>query len=312
VFEQKLLEIRILYRFPKALRARETGRNDHRAECTGQHTVLLDVRSSVIDGEGGRRFHALISLLLAADCRIWMVPHLRFFQSFRKCYKRQTLQKIQEDGEQSPDHYDFCLSDRYTNHPRANKTLRITTATLREILAGEMPFSYGLHLGVYQSGQGLMLPPFREQQRIWRLFFGGYRAKFVCRENGYYSHLPTTNRFEIVEETLRFCVDQTRSAESDEAFSELIKSECDGFTFIDSDKYRLPGKEWLNTLSLADIFLAAPATTYPMSHNCVESLAVGTVSVLEYASVFRPTLTDGVNCLTYQGKEGFRRTLKRL
>ena len=92
----------------------------------------------------------------------------------------------------------------------------------------------------------------------------------------------------------------------------MDNSEWDGFTFVDSDQYRLPGKEWLRTLSHANFFLAAPGTTYPMSHNCVESLAVGTIPVLEYASVFRPTLTDGVNCLTYKGKKGFRRTLSRL
>ncbi|MDB4393881.1 hypothetical protein N9Z67_00870 [Rhodopirellula sp.] len=50
-----------------------------------------------------------------------MVPHLGFFQFFRKCYKRQTLQKIQEDGERSPDHDDLCLSDRYSKPPQASK-----------------------------------------------------------------------------------------------------------------------------------------------------------------------------------------------
>ncbi|MDA7865022.1 hypothetical protein N9B24_02740 [bacterium] len=142
--------------------------------------------------------------------------------------------------------------------------------------------------------------------------FGGCQAKFVCRENSDYSHLPTTNRFEIVEEPLRFYEDQTRSLESDESFSELIKPESDGFTFIDSDKYRLLGNEWLDPFSLAGFFFAVPGTTYRMSHICVESLAMGMVPVLEYASVFRSALTGGFNCLTYQGKEGFRRTLKRL
>ncbi|MDB4749382.1 hypothetical protein OAF83_00605 [Rubripirellula sp.] len=310
--EQKVREARIVYRFPKARQARETWRHDDRKKGSGKHLVLLDIRSSVVDGEGGRRFHALVSLLLAADCRIWIVPHLRFFQSFHKCFKRQAMQKIEEDGERSPKRYDLCISDRYSHHPRANKTLRITTATLREILANEMPFPYGMHPDVYQSGQGFELEPFRQQQRIWRLFFGGYRAQGEYRENGYYCHLPTTNRFEIIEEALDFYADQIHSADSHEAFVKITKSECHGFTFIDSGRYRLPGKEWLKTLSLADFFLAAPGTTYPMSHNCVESLAVGTIPVLEYASVFRPALTDGVNCLTYQGKKGLRRTLTSL
>ena len=45
-----------------------------------------------------------------------------------------------------------------------------------------------------------------------------------------------------------------------------------------------------------------------MSHSCVESLAVGTIPVLEYV----PALTDGDNCLTYSGRDGFRRDLSRL
>jgi hypothetical protein len=130
--------------------------------------------------------------------------------------------------------------------------------------------------------------------------FGGCQAKFVCQENSDYSHLPTTNRFEIVEEPLRFYGDQTRSVESDESFSELIKPESNGFTFIDSDKYRLLGNEWLNPFSRAFFFFAVPGTTYPMSHICAESLAVSMVPVPAYASVFRPVflghrlLTDSI------------------
>ncbi|OUW78890.1 MAG: hypothetical protein CBD74_10535 [Saprospirales bacterium TMED214] len=150
--EQKVREARIFYRFPRVSEARETWRHDDRKKGSGKHLVLLDIRSSIVDGEGGRRFHALISLLLAADCRIWIVPHLRFFQSFHKCYKRQAMQKVEEDGERSPKRYDLCISDRYSHHPRANNALRITTATLREILAKEMPFPYGMHPDVYQSG----------------------------------------------------------------------------------------------------------------------------------------------------------------
>ncbi|MCH1438595.1 MAG: hypothetical protein L7W43_03000, partial [Rubripirellula sp.] len=190
--EQKVREARMVYRFPKARQAREKWRNDDRAEGNGQHTVLLDIRSSIVDGEGGRRFHALVSLLLAADCRIWIKPHLRFFQSFHKCYKRQVMQKIEEDGELSPHRYDLCLSDRYSCHPRADKTLRITTATLRNIRANEIPFPYGMHPDVYQSGQGFELKPYREQQRIWKLFFGGHRSQDAYRKKSYYGHLPTT------------------------------------------------------------------------------------------------------------------------
>ncbi len=312
VLEQKVRETRIVYRFPQVRQARETWRNDARKSGSGKHLVLLDIRSSLVDGEGGRRFHALVSLLLAADCRIWIVPHLRFFQSYYKCYKRQALQKIEEDGERSPGLYDLCISDRYSHHPRAKKTLRITTATLRKILANEMPFPYGMHPDVYQSGQGFELKSFRQQQRKWRLFFGGFCAQGVYREKGYYGHLQTTNRFEIINETLDFYGNQTQSADSYETFVRMTNTQWDGFTFVNSDTCRLPGNDWLKTLSLADFFLAAPGTTYPMSHNCVESLAVGTIPVLEYASVFRPALTDGVNCLTYQGKEGLRDVLRRL
>ena len=175
-----------------------------------------------------------------------------------------------------------------------------------------MDFPYGMHPDVDQSGQGFELQPFRERQRIWKLFIGGYHAQFVCREKGRYGELSATNRFEIIEEALDFYGDQTRSAGTDKAFSKHLNSDWDGFTFIDSDQYHLLGKAWFNALSLADFFLAAPGTTYPMSQNCVESLGVGTIPILEYANVFSPALTDGVNCLTNQGKEGLGRTLRRL
>lgn len=162
------------------------------------------------------------------------------------------------------------------------------------------------------QGKALSWSPFANSSGFGDCFLEAIVRRVNIENNGYYGHLPTTNRFAIIEEALEFYADQILSADSHQAFVKITKSEFHGFTFIDSGRYRLPGKEWLKTLSLADFFLAAPGTTYPMSHNCVESLAVGTIPVLEYASVFKPALTDGVNCLSYQGKKGLRRTLTRM
>jgi glycosyltransferase involved in cell wall biosynthesis len=68
---------------------------------------------------------------------------------------------------------------------------------------------------------------------------------------------------------------------------------------------------WLEQLSYADFFLALPGSYFPMAHNVIESMAVGTIPILSYDHYFHPKLEDGENCLTYADGKSFVMAVQR-
>jgi hypothetical protein len=62
----------------------------------------------------------------------------------------------------------------------------------------------------------------------------------------------------------------------------------------------IPQEMLLGSLSRARFFLALPGWIMPPAHNLTECMAVGTIPILQYASLLPPPLTDGVNCLVYR------------
>ena len=49
-----------------------------------------------------------------------------------------------------------------------------------------------------------------------------------------------------------------------------------------------------------------------MCHNAIEAMAVGTVPVLEYASLFSPPLEHGVNCIDLSSFEDIDDAIKEI
>ena len=309
--EKRVREARIVYRFQHARANRERWLKMDRSSTSFQHQVLIDVCTTVFDGEQGRRFHALVSLLLRGGCKVWMRPSLRFLQS-TKVFKWQALENVHPVDDSAPDHFDLCITDRVGNHTCANRTVKLTGAMYRGLRDNELAMPYGMHPDVYNSNQDLSLTELRQRERSWQLFFGGYRQQKAYKEHSYFPYLKTVNRHRVVETARQMFEGNILDIESEVAFENSLDAEFGGFVFVDSEKFRIPGDQWLSTLSRSTFFLAAPGTTYPMSHNCIESLAVGTIPVLEYPQVFRPALQDGVNCIVYRGLSEFAKIKDRL
>lgn len=313
VAEEKIRDGRILYRFPKAIQTREAWRQIERPTASASRSCLIDIRSTSLDGEQGRRFHALVILLARGGFDVFMVPRLTCLQSANKRHKRDAIHqaRIYEPGN-GPDVFDLCVTDHGTDDYRAKRTLRLTSGMLRELEDDELPLPYTLHPDIFERGGDARLVEHRERERQWKLFFGGHRYQHAYRETSYYPHQTVVNRYRIVEETLAHFGHRAECPVDVADFEAMTARPHGGVVFVDNAHYRIPAHRWLESVSRADFFVAAPGTTYPMSHNCVESLAVGTIPVLEYPRVLRPALRDGVNCLTYTGIAGFHDALERL
>lgn len=277
---------------------------------------LLDLRKIANDGEQGRRFHALISLLSRGGYELSMVPRLSFLQTGHRPFKAAALKSIrpllEDDLTEDFQPFDICLRDRPGPHPLAHRTLQVLADTTQTADANTLALPYSFYPSVWDRGEDERFASYRSHPRIWRLFFGGHCSEASYRRIKKYPWLSPLDRYHVVQETLQYFSEATLHIESHEQLRSAQRQRHESFVFIDNAGYRTEAAHWLGLLAQADFFLAAPGCDYPLSHNAVESIAVGTIPVLEYDSLFTPSLRDGVNCIAYRGRDGLRHALKRI
>jgi hypothetical protein len=306
-------QIRWLVRIPRTRRLRQQWLESQPENPTpAPKSCLLDIRRIAFDGEQGRRFHALVSLLTHGGYEVYVVPHLSFLQSANKEYKWQALQLTQPFDHRAAKRFDLCLSDQLKSHPAAKRTLRLAHDTSRPVHPNEIALPYSHHPSVWNSGEDQRFVDYRQQPRPWRLFFGGNFQQSAYRRIRKFTRIKPIDRYSLMNLAFDYFGDRTNRIVGEQQLANQQLVSCNGFVVIDSDVYRLPASRWLGVLATAEFFLAAPGCDYPFSHNCVEALAVGTIPILEYDQLFYPALQDGVNCITYRGAQGFIEAMERL
>ena len=90
-----------------------------------------------------------------------------------------------------------------------------------------------------------------------------------------------------------------------------IESGLRAIDVIDSRQDPIASADWLSTVAGSRFFVCCPGVCQPMCHNLVESMAVGTIPILEYADRVVPVLEDGETAICFQGQDGFRQALNR-
>ncbi|MEM6473815.1 MAG: hypothetical protein AAF802_29940, partial [Planctomycetota bacterium] len=273
---------------------------------------LLDLSKVAADGEQGRRFHHLVALLIHGGYQLSMVPRLSFLQTAHRGFKLASLQQIQPfrfaDLAQP---FDLCLTDRRRPAALAHQTLQVSANRTRPVNTSELPLPYGPYPSVWDDHWESDLDALRKRRRRWKLFFGGHCSKSAYAKIRKYARLSVLDRFEVIETAKAFFED-TFFIEDDRSFSLAAKRDHKGFVLLDNGIYRTPPGDWLTMIANSSFFLAAPGGDYPLSHNLVEAMAVGTVPVVEYGSLMTPPLQDGVNCIAYRGPRELKSALARI
>ncbi len=311
--EQEARQLRGYFLFAGSMRLQRQWMEQTRPDDAYDQTVLLDIHKIAFDGEQGRRLHAMVNLLTRGGYRVWLTPRLCFFQSAKKEYKRRALENVYHCGDVgTPAKFDLCITDRRTECPVSQRTMRLVGDTNRQLRQDELPLPYTMHPDHLDSREDLRLAHYRSQQRRWLLFFGGNRdpKEYHCSEE--YGHVKTVPRPRLVTLAESCFVDTTQIPASAIALGEQLESDCDGLVILDAKLHRVEPSRWLDVVSHSQFFLAAPGTTYPVSHNCVEALAVGTIPILEYPELFQPALTHDENCLVYRGEREFQQLMARI
>lgn len=66
---------------------------------------------------------------------------------------------------------------------------------------------------------------------------------------------------------------------------------------------RTSGDQWLSILGKAHFFICLPGVRMPWSHNSIESMAVGTIPIIQYGSLFTPPLEHMKNAVCYTDQD---------
>ena len=168
---------------------------------------------------------------------------------------------------------------------------------------------YGIYPHLYHYGQHRRLQTYRTSERKVRVFFAGnavpmYYNNPVLKKYGQMTRLEAMNSLLEARPDIRHRPDKN---EFDALWKGAYKHEC---VLADFTKFKIPPKDWLGILSKADFFICFSGTDFPMSHNTVESLAVGTIPIISYGDWFDPPLENKKNALVYTDKKDLARKVE--
>ncbi len=68
---------------------------------------------------------------------------------------------------------------------------------------------------------------------------------------------------------------------------------------VDTARVRIEQARWFEMLAASDFFLVCIGASMPLSHNIIESMALGITPVTSYTEFFDPPLEDGVTCIAF-------------
>jgi hypothetical protein len=244
----------------------------------------------------------------------WFRDRFRFLASMRhKSYKRMLLARpfgvCAEPAEIPGDGPAAVVTDRRWASTAGGVPLvfvRYDRAWPRR--PHEVPLGVSVPPELHDGLLGRPLPDL-EGERPWRIFFSGasgahaYSRDLLPRRFG---KLSRPRILALLPELLprgRLVVARSRAQLA------AAGSGPPAFVLASGPDARVPQAEWLDTLARADFFLACPGKMMPLCHSLIESLAVGTVPILEHPEYLDPPLAQGVNCLAFQGEEGLARAL---
>ncbi len=162
---------------------------------------------------------------------------------------------------------------------------------------------------LYTFGQDKKLEKHRNTERKIRVYFAGNVDKYYYRNPMLKKYGQMTRRQAIaaLRKSRRKFVYRPEKAE----FYGLLQAPTYQHVCVLTDfvKFKIKPVEWLGVLCKSDFFLCLSGTDFPMCHNLIESMAVGTIPIMSYPEWMEPQLEHGKNALLYHDAEGLVRQL---
>lgn len=268
---------------------------------------LVDFKSIKIDNVTGRYLYHLVTEFEALGYAIAYTDRFRFLATMEiKSCKKLLLAhdfSIVPVGE-TPSGTAVILTDSATNYRHSSASvIRVEYEHTRPTEGTQHNFClpFFVHPEIHESGQvgRFLAQADNSSPRPLSLLFAGnakapkYDAAVLPEK---YSVLSRVRALAIAEESLGASLVRRPIS-----LDELIPPEGlrNTLTIATTQDLRIPTEQWIKTLALGDFYFACPGVEMPLCHNLIESLAAGSIPILQYPQYLSPPLTDGIDCLVY-------------
>lgn len=206
------------------------------------------------------------------------------------------------------------------SHTSISKSLKLNFDYFNyknDILKNKIVAPYPLHPSNYFITKTVdKLNTYRKQERKYRIFFSGNTHKSSYDNLQLKQEFDIHSRYEIIE-FIKLNLNNTQLSiiKDNHSWNLVQKNGFKGLVLIDwywnpKEKnvmgVKIDASKWLETLAYASFFLACPGVVMPHSHNLFESMAVGTIPIIQFGHIFYPPLEDGVNAIFYKDLEDLK------
>jgi len=260
--------------------------------------VAFDFTSTEIDAVAGRYLYYLFRDFTSAGYFPLFKKNIRFWSSFpHKRYKNLILDfPIATFESYNCIPKETILLTDHRKHNYAGKTILVDYQ--HRLCQGDreiaLPFSCSpsiLHKNLNFEELSQKHP------RTNQVFFGG------AAQRPKYASQTLSDKYNVV--TRADALDQIL-----EAINNKVIAPNSPLKLHYKPEDRIPYDQWMPTLGASEFFLALPGVEMPLSHNLIESLAVGTIPILQYPQYMSPPLIHDETCLVYHDKESLIDTIK--
>lgn len=270
----------------------------------GKPIAVFDFRDTRIDGPQGRRFYCLFMFFIRAGFYPVLRENYLVLGNIHDKHKKLCLLEnfsvlLQERD--LPQDYLLITDKWYSNLARKAKKI-ITVNYQPDYQPGDacFPMPFPMFPPVYATQQDLQLESYRQQPRQWQIFFGGDAERGKYNKKSIRKLYEKLSRAQILDCMTRTLLPESIIELQDEtARLDAEEKQHAGLVVMNTRQCKVVPEKWLGTLARSRFFLACPGVRYPMSHNIIEAMAVGSIPITQYPEMFFPPLEDRKNCLTF-------------
>ncbi|MFC5050155.1 hypothetical protein ACFPK9_05990 [Rubritalea spongiae] len=315
VIEHKLRAFRS-YILPSHLKAAAKVRSLAKPIPATKPLCIFDFTSINIDNVAGRYLYHLVTEFESLGYAIAYVDHFRFLATMEaKKYKRLLLQRDYSliPTSSITKYKDAVLITDSQENLKLNLkcSIRVVYDKLRPSSSDNTAFAlpFFVHPMVHESHQVENLAKPTSDNREMAIFFAG-NAKAPKYDSPdlqqIYSVFSRVKALSIAKAHLT-----SHKIRTPDSLEQLLPAsgQRQTLTIATTETLPIPFQQWIETLAKADFYFACPGVGMPLCHNLIESLAAGTIPILQYPQYLDPPLEHGINCLTFNDEASLQQAL---
>ncbi len=172
---------------------------------------------------------------------------------------------------------------------------------------------YPMHPYIYSAKADQDIHQYRKSLRKCRVFFGGNFNKHYYDDPIFKGRYPKyLTRLEALDVLVNSDLNISLISQKND-LDQLFNNHdyLRQMVILQTNSaFPIKAAEWLKVVSHSDFFMCFSGTSYPMCHNVIEAMAVGSIPIIAYSDWFDPELKHGENAIIYTDKEDLIKKVK--